>query len=321
MGRSILCLAGVGLSLALAIPVSAQSSDEGAAFLLLPLGAKASAMGRAVTALPSPESAFWNPAGLAATDHSQVLLTRADIAVGSSTAASVLLAKPGVGTVGFSYLLRDEGDQDYTDSFGSLLGRVSFRNHLFMLSAAAGPAPGLDIGASFKVVQEKNSCRGNCFDGGRTSTAYAVDLGAQWAPDRDVPLRLGAVVAHLGPRYQVQNASQADPLPTRIRLGVAYDVLAALERPGLRGWVSVELEDRPGYSGDTRFSVGSEVSGGEEEAFFVRVGYAGDGVLPGGPRAGLGLRLSNYEVSVAKSLSGSSLDIEAPLTVSMAVRW
>jgi len=41
------------------------SSDEGAPFLLLPVGADAVSLGRAVTALPGQESAFWNPAGLA----------------------------------------------------------------------------------------------------------------------------------------------------------------------------------------------------------------------------------------------------------------
>jgi len=302
-------------------PAAAQSSDEGAPFLLLPVGARASAMGRAATALPGEESSFWNPAGLASLQSSRLLFTRGDIAAGQSTAISALMARPGIGTLGVSYLLRDEGDQDYTDPSNNLLGRVSFRDHVLVLSAAAPVVPRLSIGANFKVVQARRSCRGSCADVGAASTGYAVDVGAQWAPLAGLPLRIGAMVAHLGPRFQLENASQSDPLPTRVRVAVAYDVLHALRRPDLRGWLTAEVEDRPGYRGGAQLFVGSELAAGEAQAFFLRAGYAGDGALPGGARVGIGLRLDGYQVSVSKSLSGSSLDVAEPLTVSFSLGW
>lgn len=301
--------------------VSAQSSDEGAPFLLLPVGAGAVAMGRAVTALPGQESAFWNPAGLAALARSRVLLMRSDVAAGQSTVVSALFARPGVGTIGVSYLLRDEGDQEYTDSYDNLLGELTWRDHLLIFSAAGGLAPGLSVGANFKVVEARRSCRGRCADVGASSTGYAVDLGAQWIPYRAVPFRIGAMIAHLGPRFQLENASQADPLPTRLRVGVAYDLLRSLDRPNLEGWVTVEVEDRPGYRGGTHFFVGSELAAGADQAFFLRIGYAGDGALPGGGRVGLGLRLDGYDIAVAKSLSSSSLDIGEPLSFSLSISW
>ena len=300
---------------------SAQSSDEGAPFLLLPVGANAAAMGRAVTALPGQESAYWNPAGLASLGSSRVLVGRTDIAAGRSTSVSTLLARPGVGALGVSYVLRDEGEQDNTDAYDNLLGRVNFRDHLFILSAAATAASGLDVGVNFKVVQARRSCRGNCTDVGSSSTGYAVDVGAQWSPHAGAPLRVGAMLAHLGPRFQLENASQADPLPTRVRVGVAYDLLRPLARPDLAGWVSVEVEDRPGYRGGTHFLVGSELAAGGAQAVFVRIGYAGDGDLPGGARAGLGLRWNGYDLSVAKSLTASSLDAAEPLSVSFSVAF
>ncbi|MEX0935425.1 MAG: hypothetical protein WD013_00885, partial [Gemmatimonadota bacterium] len=46
-------------------------TQEGALFLLLPVGAQAVSLARAAAALPSAEAAFWNPAGLSTVDRSQ----------------------------------------------------------------------------------------------------------------------------------------------------------------------------------------------------------------------------------------------------------
>src|SRR5690606_1521626 len=102
-----------------------QSSDEGAAFLLFPVGAHAVALGRAVTAMPGSESAFWNPAGLAAVERSRLVLLRSDGAVGTTTAASALFGRRGVGTLGVSYLQLDAGDQEHTNVDGNVVGAIA----------------------------------------------------------------------------------------------------------------------------------------------------------------------------------------------------
>jgi len=293
-------------------------SDEGAPFLLLPVGADAVAMGRAVTAMPGPESAFWNPAGLASVPGSRLVLLRGDVAAGSTTAASALFVRPGVGTLGISYLLLDAGDQEYTDLADNPVGTISLRNHLAVVSVAAHLLPGLEAGVNLKVVQFRLSCRGICNGIGTSSSTYAFDAGLQMVPSPGTPLRLGAMVAHLGPRFQHENASQADPLPTRIRVSAAYDVLGRLGRPDLEGWVTVELQDRLRGPGDPSVYVGSELAAGG--AFFLRAGYATDADQPGGASVGFGLRLEKYEVSVAKSLSSSILPGGSePLNVSLSV--
>ena len=73
-------------------------------------------------------------------------------------------------------------------------------------------------------MQFRQSCRGQCLDAGVTATTYAVDGGAQVVGLAGLPLRLGAMVAHAGPRFQVRNEEQADPLPTRVRVSAAYDL-------------------------------------------------------------------------------------------------
>jgi hypothetical protein len=299
-------------------PGAAQtSSDEGAPFLLLPVGADAVALGRAVTAMPGQESAFWNPAGLASVDRSRLVLLRADVVAGTSTAASALFAHPGIGTLGVSYLVLNEGDQDYKDSQNNLIGTIGFRNHLAVVSAAATVLPGLDVGVNFKVLQFRLSCRGMCSGVATASTGYAIDAGVQWVPGDGVPLRVGAMVAHLGPRFQHENASQADPLPTRIRIAAAYDVLRRLKKDDFQGWVTAELQDRPGYPGGTSLFVGSELAAGLRDALFLRAGYATDGDQPGGVGIGVGLRSEKFEISVAKSLAAST--VAEPINVSFSI--
>jgi hypothetical protein len=288
------------------------SSDEGAPFLLLPVGAQSVALGGAVTALSGPESAFWNPAGLASLDRSRLVFLRGDLASGTSTALSALLVRRGAGTLGVSYLLLDTGDQEYTDRDGAQVGSLSVRNHLVVFSAAAPLLPGVRAGVNFKIVQFRLSCRGLCGGLGTASSAYALDAGVHYEPVAGGPLRIGAMIAHLGPRFQQENAAQADPLPTRIRVGVAYDVLRRLDRDGLEGWVIAELQDRPGYAGGGSVFMGTEVTAGRNDALFVRAGYASDGARPGGASAGFGLRFETYEISVAKALAASAFsDVEA----------
>ena len=321
--RSLLTLVA---ALVLAGHAAAQqrdpSSTEGALFLLLPVGAQGVSLGRAMTAIQSPEGAFWNPAGLAGIDGSRAVLFRGDHAVGTATAVSLLASRPGLGTLGWSYLLLDIGDQDVTDRDGNVLGTVSVRNHLGILSAAARLLEGLDAGVNLKIVQFRLSCRGICLDAGTTATTYAFDAGVQVAPSPRLPLRFGAVVAHIGPRLQVLNAEQADPLPARVRVGAAYDVLSPLlEREDVRGWISLEVQDRLRDPGSLSVYVGSEVVAGSTDALYLRTGYVvGDLDQEGGARVGLGLRYERFDLAIAKSLAVSTLTGETePVHVSFAI--
>jgi hypothetical protein len=298
------------------------SSNEGALFLLLPVGAQAVATGRAMTAMRGTESAFWNPAGLAALDGSRVVLFRGDHAVGTATAISALFARPGVGTAGASYLLLDVGDQELTDADGNRLGTVSVRNHLGIASFAAHLLGRLDAGVNLKVVQFRLSCRGICPDAGTTATTYAVDAGLQLTPTDDLPLRFGAMVAHAGPRLQVLNAEQADPLPTRVRVAAAYDVLGPIDAArDVQGWVAVEVQSRLREPGTLSLYVGTELQAGVSDALFLRAGYvAGDLGQEDGARVGLGLRYQRFDLAIAKSLAVSTLTGETePVHVSFSI--
>ena len=172
------------------------------------------------------------------------------------------------------------------------------------------------------TASREKSCRGICPDKGTTATTWAVDAGLQLEPSGDVPLRFGAMVAHLGPRLQVLNAEQADPLPTRVRVGASYDVLAeVLTRDDVKGWLSLEVQDRLRDPGAISVYLGSELAAGGPDALYLRAGYViGDLDQEQGARVGLGLRYERFDLAIAKSLAVSTLTGETePVHVSFSI--
>ena len=318
----------LALSLALspAFHLGAQQSDggasEGGIFLLLPVGAKAVALGRAMTALQGAESVFWNPAGLGDLSGSRVLLYRGDYVAGEGTSASGLVNRPGLGTIGFTYHLLDVGEQDLTDEQGNVLGSISVRNHLGVFSAATRFWNRLNVGFNFKFVQFRQSCRGQCLDAGVTATTYAVDAGVQLTELAGLPLRLGVMVAHAGPRFQVRNEEQADPLPTRVRASVAYEALGTFgENERLSLTLIAEVEDRWRDPGSPALYLGSELGAGVEDALLIlRAGYVrGNGEQVNGAAMGVGIAYDRFDLSIAKSLTSNITGVSEPVHVTFGL--
>jgi hypothetical protein len=322
-----LCLSlALCLSLTSALTLGAQQSDggasEGGIFLLLPVGAKAVALGRAMTALPGAESVFWNPAGLGDLSGSRVLLYRGDYVAGEGTSASGLVSRAGLGTIGATYHLLDVGEQDLTDEQGNVLGTISVRNHLGVFSAATRFWNRLNVGFNFKFVQFSQSCRGQCLDAGVTATTYAVDVGLQLTGLAGLPLRLGVMVAQAGPRFQVRNEEQADPLPTRVRASAAYEIIGTIgETDHLSLMLITEVEDRWRDFGSPALYLGSEFAVGVEEALLVvRAGYVrGNGEQVDGAAIGVGIEYDRFDLSIAKSLAANITGVSDPVHVTFGI--
>lgn len=318
-GRGASVVLVVTLAAALAAPARAQSpsrdaqdsgsSNEGALFLLLPVGAKAVALGRAMTALAGAESVWWNPAGLAEVREGRFLVYRGDHLAGEATAASAILTHSALGTGGISYQLLDVGTIDVTDTGGNVVGKLVGRNHLGVISLATRFWQKLGVGLNFKIVQSRFTCQGQCTDAGVTATTFAVDSGVQFSGLAGLPLRIGAMVAHAGSDLQIVNEEQADPLPTRLRVAAAYDVLGHfIDSDELGLSVAVELEDRWRNPGKPAKYVGTEFTAGSGEALYVRAGYVfGAEQQVDGAAVGVGLRYDRFDLALAKSLATSGL--------------
>lgn len=290
---------------------SQACSSEAVCEILLPVGAMGMGVARAMTALESAESVWWNPAGLASVDHGRIQVTRGEDITGESTSLTGLYHRDGLGTVGLSYLLMDLGEVTLTDPEGNTLGRVSYRFHTGILSGATRVLGDLALGMNLKVIQSRLSCRGECLDAGVTATGYAMDLGAQWRDLAGLPLTLGAAVVHLGPSLQVVNQAQADPLPTRLRVAAAYDVLGHWEEAAAyhaHARLAVELEDRWRSPGNPAVYVGTELMALENPSISLRAGYAfGAELQVDGAGVGLGIRFDRFDLGIAKSLTSSPL--------------
>jgi hypothetical protein len=196
------------------------------------------------------------------------------------------------------------------------------------VSAAANLLEWLTLGTNLKVVQFRLSCRGSsCGDQGTTATTYAFDVGAQAEPMQR--LRVGAMVAHVGPSLQVLNAEQADPLPSRVRVAVAYDAVNAFtESEDFSGWISIEVQDRLRDPGVPSLYFGAEFTAGTLDALSLRAGYVLSDVLDriegadpeDGARVGLGVRYERLDLSIAKSLAVSGLTGETePVHVTFSI--
>ena len=334
--RRALLLALLGLSPARALAQEAElaaasdagamaarraPSNEGALFLVLPVGAQGIAMGRAMTALPSQESAFWNPAGLAQVEDRRFFLYRGDQLAGRATAFSFLLGRESVGTLGISYQELNVGDQQMTGPGGEVLGSLSVRGYQAVVSFATELVDRVSVGTNFKMVQFRIGCRGQCLDQGVTATTYAVDAGVQATPTDAIPLRVGLMIAHLGPDLQVVNAEQADPLPVRARLAAAYDILEHFEaQPPFDVRITVEVEELWRSLGSPAVHMGTEVATTGTEILSVRLGYAYGRDGEGGAALGLGLRVGRFDLGVARSLTRTSLGTGSePVHVSLGV--
>ena len=315
---AVLC-AALALAMLPRVALAQEDRAEGALFLLLPVGAQGVSLGRAMTWVAGPEGAFWNPAGLAGIDRSQAVLVRGDHPAGTATAATVLWAARGAGTLGASYYLLDAGEIEQTDEFGRFTGTISIRNHLGIISAATMLGDAVAAGLNFKVIRFQLGCRGICSDQGTTATTYAVDAGLQASMNN---LRLGAMVAHLGPSLQVLNAAQADPLPSRVRVSAAYDIISVItELETLSAWIALEVEDRVRSLGTLSYHLGAELTAGQVDRLSLRAGYVwSDLDQEDGARVGLGLRFEGFDLSIAKALAVSTLTGETePVHVTFSI--
>jgi hypothetical protein len=275
----------------------------GAAFLLLPVGARATALGQAgVADAGTSEAAFWNPAGLADLPSSEFGVQYASTFASRNTALSLFGASRRLGTVGITAYLVDYGTQDQVPPGGGVpTGRVAPKNVQLSASYATDVGSAVSLGVSYKLIQFRQDCQGDCGPiRDLTGTTHAVDVGAQVAIGAHDAFRLGIALQHAGFALQLENRDQADPLPTRLGLGAAYQLplraMGASQAVDAR--VLVDVQDQWGEYGSVDARMGIEVAYGG--AAFLRAGYA---FLPsgtGGASLGFGLRLEQFAIDLAR---------------------
>ncbi|NIN71335.1 MAG: PorV/PorQ family protein [Gemmatimonadetes bacterium] len=296
---TLAALAGPSFSAAQEPPTGGAPS-EGAEFLLLPVGARAVGMGGAVTGMRGiGELVLWNPAGVASMADRRLLFNHSESAF--DTRSDVLsLAWPmrSIGTFGLTYYLVDYGELTSTDPGGSVTGTINFRNQEFLVTYATRIAGPLEFGINYKLIQLIFRCDGVCAGTQSfTRTTHAFDFGLIWDGVAGVPLSLGGSLRHLG--FPLQGEDEDDPLPTRVRVGIAYQALSAFTADSLVTLVlTLDLEDQTRDLGAPEVMIGSEF--GVTDLFFIRAGYAFLDTGFGGPTLGLGVTYDWFYLDLSR---------------------
>src|SRR6267378_533985 len=225
MGLRFSILAVISLSIIPTVQLSSQELplNAGALFLVFPVGAQAVGMGQtAVAAAGRSDAAFWNPAGLATLSDDEFALHTATLVAGRSNVLAAYFPSRGIGVIGGAVYLVDYGDLDRTDINGNTIARIAPRNFEFLASYATNLTGSFVFGLSYKLVQFRVDCSGDCRDfPAGTGATHALDVGGQFSVGSGPggPLRIGIVLRNVGFRLQVQNNAQADELPTRLAVG------------------------------------------------------------------------------------------------------
>ena len=132
-----------------------------------------------------------------------------------------------VGTLGLALQYINYGQNIQTDTKGDEIGRFNSNEFAITGSYALKLKKNLGFGVNIKYIysnlspgvfvdQEQQDGRGSSF---------AVDVATLWHPGFSKRLSLGMNISNIGPQMHFVDREQADPLPTNLRIGFAYDLV------------------------------------------------------------------------------------------------
>ena len=307
---------GFAALLSVARPLLAQKpATEGALFLLLPIGARTVAMGQAVVGdQPGSEAVWWNPSAIARADRRELAIHHSQTIVATGDAVTVIVPSALLGVLAIGANIVYYGRQEIRDTVNTV-GVLIPQNIVYAATYATPVAKRFSAGISYKIVQLRLDCSGGCAGVPTVSaSSSALDAGVQASLAGLAPATLGIAIRNIGPRLQVNDQSQSDPLPTRIQAGVAATIPQVHRRePELDMRVTADLLD------DVKFRAPSLRFGaslGYRERAFVRGGYVfdrGDGEGDG-PAFGLGVVAGNLVFDIARIVRGLSAESGQPPT-------
>lgn len=320
--RALLAIVGAGLFTA-AEPARAQTGQEGALFLLLPVGARSVGLGQAVVAdRPGTEAVWWNPAAIGAATRREAAIHHSQSVAGTGDAVTILIPSSLLGVFALSVNILDYGEQQLNpDPSGpeEVGGTIIPRSFIYAATYATSLGKYVTAGLTYKLVQFRIDCTGPCPDISFSATTSALDVGAQFMIKQSLPLVIGVAARNVvGLRLQVNDSPQSDPLPGRLQIGAQYRIdLPPKVAPETAVRLAVDLVDgievgnpAPRFGADIAF----------RERFHVRGGYAVEASSSeaGGPSIGLGLSVGNLVFDVARILTGLSADAgKAPTYLSL----
>jgi Type IX secretion system protein PorV len=303
------CLAAFIICMAsFAMPLGAQSSTDGALFLLLPVGARAVGMGQAMVAdRPGSEAVWWNPAGIARQDKKEIAIHHSQTIAATGDVITFVYPTASVGALALSLNVLNFGDQQITDQGGVPVGVVLPRNILLAATYGAALGKRLSAGVTYKRLQYRVDCSGQCSNVSTfTATSSAADVGFQYELPTDSGVTIGAAVRNIGTRLQVNDGEPADPLPTRIDLGAEYKlpfIAALIADTEVRLGADLIADNHANHPSGR---IGADVI--YEKNIHLRAGYAANDANGARTALGFGIVAGHLNFDIARTFGGLSAD-------------
>lgn len=306
------------LGLAAASGNAQGSSSDGALFLLLPVGAQTVGMGQATVAERLGSESIWsNPAGVARQEKREVAVHHSETIAARGDVITLLVPRKPLGAFAVSVHVLDFGNQQITDPGGTPIGLVLPRNLLFAGTFGAAVGSALSLGVTYKRLQYRVDCSGQCANVSTFSaTSSAVDFGAQYDVAGGMPFRLGAAVRNVGTKLQINDREQADPLPTRVELGLSYRLtfiekyVSDIDVRVAGDVVATETADNPSAR------LGADLT--YQKTVHLRGGYIANDTDGANAAIGFGLGTGRLVFDIARTFGGLSEDAgKTPAYVSL----
>lgn len=234
------------------ISVAADVGQNTGAFLRIGIGARAAGLGGAFSAAGTGAAAnYWNPAGLAYAERSEVMFSHfswyQDITVEHGSAVKMLTDKVALGA-GLTYL--NYGTIEGFDINGQSTGELSAYDLAASLSAAYRVSDDIALGITGRHIRMQLDSY--------VGSAWAADLGVTYTMPA---VKLAAVLSNIG--TGVKFDTEQERLPASARVGLmAHPFVDEL-------MAAVEFEKEF----DGSFSVKQGLEFGFQERYFVRAGY------------------------------------------------
>jgi hypothetical protein len=229
----------IAILIALVLCVSGSVSQAFAASsaavlpLLISPGARASGMGEAFVAVSDDATAtFWNTGGLAFQTGSEITFMHAKWLpqLVSDMSLEFLAYKHHIeslgGTLAGNVTFFNYGVQEGRDEFNNPTGTFHSWDLAVALCYGTKLSSNLGMGVAMRYIRSNLSDRGaGAEKGAGVGSAFAVDLGILYRVAFLKGLSLGMNLSNMGPKITYIDAAQADPLPTNLKIGLAYQVL------------------------------------------------------------------------------------------------
>ena len=222
------------VSLALLLPISSllnAQSEAGSVFLLISPGARAGGMGEAQVAVANDAYAsYWNPAGLAYQEGSELAFMHVNWLPNLADDMyyeflGYRKSFPNLGTIGGHLIYLNLGEQVRMDEYAQYQGKFTS----YMMAGAISYSQKINETSSFglnaKLSYQHLVELGTGSEKGKgTSIDFGFDVGYMKKGWLLPTLDLGITMTNIGPKVSFIDPDQADPQPTNLTFGFAYEL-------------------------------------------------------------------------------------------------